>query len=250
MKMAQYTEDMIRFMCDASEYGTYHRDLAAKISAYISPGAFVCDAGCGLGYLSLALSPCCEAVNAVDISPKALAVLKRSIIRYGLFNIHVTEGDIASCPPVRPYDVMIFCFFGETREALRIAKAQCRGKVVLIKRDWAAHRFSLTEKPIGRHTLKQTCAELDLLKIPYSCEIIEAEFGQPFRTLDDAVNFFGIYSEDDGTDHITEENVLRRLVEQPSKEYPYYLPSLKRMGMVVIDTENIPDTEILPRSKQ
>ena len=249
MKMAQYTDDIIRFMCEASEYGTYHRELAAKIGAYVSPGAFVCDAGCGLGYLCLELSPYCKAVNAVDIAPKALAVLKRNIRRYGLRNIQVIEGDIACCPPERPYDVMVFCFFGETRESLRIAKAQCKGKLILIKRDWSVHRFSLAEKPIERHTLKQTCAELDLLNIPYRCEIIEAELGQPFRIVEEAVAFFRIYS-DDSAEHIAEDDVKKRLIEQPSNEYPYYLPSLKRMGIIVIDTEKIPDTEILPRSEQ
>jgi precorrin-6B methylase 2 len=242
MKMAQYSPDIIRFMCDASEYGTYHRDLADRISASISEDGYVCDAGCGLGYLSLALSRYCREISAVDISPRALAVLEQNIRRTGCRNIRVTEGDIAACPPEKPYDVMVFCFFGNTDEALRIAKAQCSGKAVLIKKDWNFHRFSLSPRLVEQHTLEQTCSELNSQGIRFRCETFALEMGQPFHSLSDAAMFFRIYSNDDEPGLITEEDVLSRLVPQASDDYPYYLPVLKRMGMVVLDTGNIPDT--------
>lgn len=250
MKMALYGPDIIQFMCDASEYGTYHRDLACRISTFISGEDSVCDAGCGLGYLSLALSPYCKDVNAVDISPEALAVLKENICRVGCRNICVTEGDIEARPPKKPYDVMVFCFFGHMIEALRIAKAQCIGKVILIKKDWDTHRFSLSLKPLQGHTLEQTCAELTDQGIRFTCERFALEMGQPFRSLNDAVEFFRIYSNDEDSGYISDENVVGRLVREVSDDYPYYLPSLKKMGMIVLDTGDIPDTKNIYKTRR
>ncbi len=240
---ALYGPDAIRFMCDASEQSAYHRELALKISAHLSPDNRVCDAGCGLGYLSLALSPYCREVSAVDISSAALNVLRRNIRRTGCRNVRVTEGDIAACPPARPYDAMVFCFFCGVKESLKIAKTQCRGKVIIIKKDWEQHRFSLTPRPVPGFTLEKACGCLDRLGVRYAKETFALELGQPFRSLADAAAFFRIYSSDEEPDRITEKDVASRLLRRPSEEFPYYLPSLKRMGMIVIDAGDIPDMD-------
>ena len=75
--MAFWDADTIRFMIDACEYAPYNRELAAYIGPRLAPGAHVCDAGCGLGYLSLELARHAGRVTAVDRSPEALAVLRR-----------------------------------------------------------------------------------------------------------------------------------------------------------------------------
>lgn len=57
--MFRWNKDMIRFLQDASEFCDYHGNLAARIMQEL-PDGDICDAGCGLGYLSLALSPYCH----------------------------------------------------------------------------------------------------------------------------------------------------------------------------------------------
>ena len=51
--MFQWNEEMVRFMRDASEYSDYHRRLVQWMLPDLHPGDHICDAGCGLGYLSL-----------------------------------------------------------------------------------------------------------------------------------------------------------------------------------------------------
>ncbi len=244
MKLAEYSPEIIRFMSDASEYSAYHRDLAAKLSRYLSAYSDICDAGCGLGYLSLALSPYCKSVSAVDISPNALSVLTGNIRDSGCRNIQVVEGDIASCPPGEPYDAMVFCFFGHTTEALGIAKAQCRGKVIIIKRDREMRRFSLYPQPVARQTFSQTCSELSAMGIPFSSERFVLEMGQPFRSFGDAATFFRIYSSDGGSGQVSDPEVESRLVRLESGKYPYYFPCAQQLGIIVIDTGDIPDIKV------
>lgn len=236
--MFRWEPQMVRFMRDASEYGSYYSELAERISRHLPDDAHVCDAGCGLGYLSRELSAFCRHVSAVDIAPQALEVLRKNAQPSDRGNISIIEGDVARCQPKVPYDAMVFCFFGKTDEILRIAKKQCSGRVVIITRNWDKHRFTLTDKPIEHSLL--TTADLRALGARFKSETFALEMGQPFRTLEDAVDFFRIYSRDQAAQSITEEDVSGRLTHQPSGEFPYYLPSLKVMRMIVLDAREIP----------
>ena len=88
--MYRWTPETVQYMKDASEYGSYHRELAARITPYLTKESRVCDAGCGLGYLTMALAPFVKQVTAVDISAEALP------------NVTVRCGDIAALSPEVP----------------------------------------------------------------------------------------------------------------------------------------------------
>jgi precorrin-6B methylase 2 len=228
----------IRFMKDASENSSYYNALAQKIARHIEASAHVCDAGCGFGYLSVELSALCRRVSAVDIAPQALAVLKNNIARLHCGNISVIQGDITACAPDRHYDAMIFCFFGHTEEILRIAKKQCTGKVIIITRNWYKHRFTLAEKPQNNETLFKVQETLQKRRIRFASEEFALEMGQPLRSIADAVEFFRIYNRGDAP--IREEDIIGRLIRQSSEAFPYYLPCQKQIGMVVLDSRDIP----------
>ena len=237
---------MIRFMKDASEFGTYHEALANNIFEQLPGGAHVCDAGCGLGYLSLALAKGCRKVTAVDVSKDALNVLRENIAAQGKANIEVLEGDISALPPKTPYDVMVFCFFGGTKLTLRVAKEQCKGKLILIKRDWHTHRFNLGQKPIERFTLNRTLEELSALRVRTQVQRLEIDLGQPFRSVEDAVEFFRTYDREERFVPIDASEVQSRLVPLDSGGYRYYLPSVNRIGIIQVDVRDIPDAISIP----
>lgn len=85
---------------------------------------------------------------------------------------------------------MVFCFFGSMDEILSAAKAQCRGRVIAVKRDQTAHRFTVTRQPLGgSHGLEAACRRLEELGIPYELKRTAFRFDQPFRSLEDARRF-------------------------------------------------------------
>ena len=53
--MYRWTTDSIRFRIDAAEQVRYDDAIVAQIVPQLSADAHICDAGCGLGYTSLAL---------------------------------------------------------------------------------------------------------------------------------------------------------------------------------------------------
>ena len=75
------------------------------------------------------------------------------------------------------------------------------------------------------------------LGVPFAAETFDADMGQPFRNLSDAVRFFRLY---DPQTAVTEAEALSRLTETGDPVFPYYLPALRSVGMIVIRARDIP----------
>ncbi len=239
--MYQWTRDSIRFRIDAAEATKFDDNIVAQILPDLMQNTRVCDAGCGLGYTSLALARHCEHVTAVDISKAALNVLRENIAAGGIKNIEVIEGDLFSMQPKELYDAMVFCFFGRIEETLLAAKRQCCGTVYLIKKNWRNHRFTPGEVPLKNFTFQQTLLELDALGIPQRAETFPIEMGQPFRSLEDATLFFETYRQEDDEEVVSPEQVKRLLCENDSVEFPFFLPAHRTLGLIAINVRDIPD---------
>lgn len=230
--MYRWTPEMVRFMRDASAYSDYHARLAALMAPWLTKDAHICDAGCGLGDLSVALTAYAGHVTAVDINQDALRVLREK----NNPNLTALCGDIGQLPPKTPYDAMVFCFFGRIEEILDLSKAQCRGDVFVISRNYTTHRFSLREHPTGNYGFRRAKEVLEERGIPFEARELELELGQPFRSLEDARQFFSLYSLDD--DEITDEFLAQKLVKG-ARGFPWYLPHLRKLGFLHFFTEDI-----------
>lgn len=240
--MFRWNAQMISFLRDAYDYGDFHLKLAELLSEFISPTDSVCDAGCGLGYLSLALSPYSGSVTAVDLAEEPLKVLRHNLDCSIVSNLSVVNSEIGEHRPLKPYDVMVFCFFGSLEETLAAAKKNCLREVVMVKRNHANHRFTLRERPIRGYTAGGTADALRKLGIPYIYREATFEFGQPFRYLADAVSFYKLYDKGDVKADITEASVASQLVEVTHPLFRYYLNSRREIGLFCIKVADIPDS--------
>lgn len=225
----------LAFMKDAS---TYHDDYYAALWAMILSRLpeipqHICDAGCGAGYLSLQMAKSCRQVTAVDLSENATALLRENAKRFP--NLTVKTGDLALLPPEKPYDAMVFCYFGKTPEILKMAKAQCQGTLVIVTRNYTHHRFSLNPTAFDRDTVAYSKSVLEQRGIPYTFSPCELEFGQPFRSLEAAASFFTLY----GGTKASIDDVLPKLRKTDHPVFPYYLPSTKKMGLLTVQTKDI-----------
>lgn len=242
MKLELWEQDMIEFMGRASEYGDYNRRLTEKMLPWLHGDTHICDAGSGLGYLSLALSPHVGRVTAVERHAGAAAVLTENCIRFGISNVVSRCGAIAAVPQETPYDAMVFCFFGSIQEILTLAKAQCRGDVFVFTRNYDTHRFSAGTHPTGYEGYPQFTAALCELGIPAHSETFTLEFGQPFRDLQEAHRFFLLYSKDPNKSVLTPSFIQSQLTQTGRADFPLYLPHQKRIGFLHFSAKDIPDT--------
>lgn len=232
-------EDMVRFMKDASEYGTYNRELVARMAPYLTKEMHICDAGCGLGYLSLELAPHVRKVTSVEINPDAVAVLEENCRKWNVGNVTPRCGPLAETPPEEKYDAMVFCFFGHICEILEEAKKQCKGTVFIITRNYKNHRFSVGSHKTGNHGYDSGTEELKRRGIPYEEELLSLEFGQPFRSMEDVRKFYESYSQDADKSAITEEFLRDKVVENDHPEFPLYMPHRRSLAILRFDVKDI-----------
>ena len=223
--MFRWTDEGIRFMADAAGETDFHRRLAAELLPYLTPEDAVCDAGCGLGHLSLALSPYVRTVTAVEREQRALAVLERELALRHIENVHPCCEDVFVHRPEKPYDAMVFCFFGSIEEILAAAARCCRGTVLAVVRNDARHRFSGKSRRPGRHSYETACRILTEKGINFTTRTASFAFDQPFRSLEAARRFFELYG--------GSEDWRARLVETGDPEFPWHLPSRRDFGLIV-----------------
>ena len=238
--MFRWTDDMVRFMRDAAGFGSYQTALDGWICEQIPDARHVCDAGCGLGFLALRLAQRYPRVTAADISDQALDIARAQARQAGASNLEIVQTDLLAYAPEKRFDAMVFCLFGKMPEILPMARRCCTGRIVVIKKAFTHHRFSLSAVPLRDEVTDRAAEYLRERGVRFSLETRELEMGQPLRSLEDAVRFFETYSKDaPGT--LTREAVLARLTETGDAQFPYYLPQKKALGRFTIDTKDIPE---------
>ena len=240
MKMFRWKPGMVRFMRDASEYGSYHQKLAELFRPRLQSDWCLCDAGCGLGYLSLALAPCVRKVTAVDISSEALQVLRENCQTRDVNNIVIQQDDILTMETQRQYDGMVFCCFGDIEDILAAGKRLCCGTVFAVMPDEKKHRFSPGATAREQNPFQRACVSLRERQIPFEASTLSLEFGQPFHCLTDARRFFELYRREEDRTPLTDDVLMRRLRETGERAYPLYLPYPKPLGFLTFETQDIP----------
>ena len=77
----QWTDESIAFLRGAAAMNRYYETVAERNAPQLTENAHICDAGCGIGELSLALKPYCRHVTAVDADALAIKTLKAHLIK-------------------------------------------------------------------------------------------------------------------------------------------------------------------------
>jgi len=234
-RMSEWTDRMISFMSDASGYGNYFDELAKCLSAYLEKDWTVCDAGCGIGQLTLSLSPFVKHITGIDRSEPAIGKLRNCLATAGPDNAEAVCADFENLDSSIVFDAMIFNYFGKMEEIIEIADRHCLKRIIVVKKNYTKHRFSIGSNPIDEKSVDYVKDYLNGIGAKYTTELFSAEFGQPFHSIEDAVDFFSIYSRDKDRSLINSENVEKRLVETGKSDFPYYLPHRRESMIFAIE---------------
>lgn len=233
MHTYQWGSERIRFMVDACEYGAYHQQLAKLLAPHLEGTERVCDVGCGLGYLSLELAKFVPHVTAVEVDKGAISILREKCTALEIGNINVLCQDAFSLDNAYQFDSMVFCVFGTVEEVLSIGEKHCTNDILMISRNEKHHRFSHEQDALRskKYSFENNCYELRKRGIPFEAKEFSLEFGQPFRSLEDAAVFYTLYSK---KGKLSEEELLARLEKTNRQDFPFYLPKESNLGFIRI----------------
>ncbi len=232
MRMFEWTPDMLAFMRDASERSSFFEQAADQIVEALggdkaAASMHVCDAGCGLGYLSLALAKRCRHVTAVDVAEKPLDELRRNIASACCGNVTVCCEDAFALPAALQFDAMIFCMFGTIRQAVSAAQGRSR-RVVMLQKTQTRRRFSMEPEDTQPFPAAPDDTPLPQMQ-PVFSRALRLRLDQPIRSLADGVKFYSLYAKRDGLAQVNEQDVLRRLTPTDDPEFPYLIPATREM---------------------
>lgn len=245
MRMSSWTPEVMRFMEDASAFTPYFDTLASLVREHPGADGRVCDAGCGLGQLSVALALHAKSVDAVDRSREAIGYVRRRIAGIpAAETVHPIAADVASLKPREPYDLMVFCLSAAPEEAWRIARTRCRGTLLVInkvQRKMRADRALIAPEKAGktaRPLVYDFGSSLEGVRMQgLVCEGRELtlEFGQPFRSLDDAQRYFDLFRTRSYPNGASKRDLEEALERTGDSVFPYYLPVRRHLAVFAID---------------
>lgn len=223
--MQRWSADAVAFIRDASEYGAFYQELREILLPYLSHDDSVLDAGCGLGYLAQAVAADCRSIVAADRAEAAISAMRlRELPR----NMHVRCTNVFTL--TERFDVLLCSYFGRGGEILRLRETLTPKRTIVIQRNCAAHRFSVGEVE-ERHSWQGMDVCLAERGLPFEKKCVSLEFGQPFRSLADAVRFFSLYNK--SAVPVTDEAIAARLVPIENARYSLYLPQTRDMNIYI-----------------
>lgn len=229
--MFQWNEGMVAYMDRAARHTRYYQTLAEQIGTRLGKNDRICDAGCGLGYLSLALAEYVGTVEAVDVSEEALDILRSNCAER--FNIRPIHADIHTWETA-PYDAMVFCYFGRMEQIIEIARRLCKGRLYIIKGRSSRHLFSKDGECTWRETADMAAEWMQAQGIAYEETQLDLELGQPFLSRADAERFATLYGGKEGG----AAWISNQLGEDPAGKYAWYLPIAKPVTIFCLENKN------------
>ena len=267
MRMSCWTPDILRFMEDADRLSPYFRDLARLAAAQCPRDGRVLDAGCGMGQLSLALAEHAGHIDAVDRSEQAIAHLSEEAHRTGAANVHPHCADMftwgmgkrEACLSARSgnrlfkrgprprawgldpspkqavdsYDLAVFCLSASFEDAYAAACRMGAHRVLVINKIHAHNPYD--PRPVVDDFAKALESNRDIDPQTRGMRI-RLDYGQPLRSLDDAVTYFGLFRTRTYPNGVTPKEVAGLLQRRDDPEFPYYLPVWRDLAVFSCET--------------
>ncbi|MDR2163984.1 MAG: class I SAM-dependent methyltransferase [Clostridiales Family XIII bacterium] len=257
--------DKYRLFRQASEFTGFHKKLGVIIEPYLNRRWTMADIGCGLALLDFHLLSNVKSVTAIDIDESALTEVENHIDEELAANhaeaakIATLRKDVSELVDER-WDIVLMSFFGKSPEEIGgiLSRADHRGVVVMHGHERGG-LFDPVRFDRPRITVDEMERYLSDEGYGYRKSIVDLQFGQPFRTIEDIHRFLGdkivkghsVLPEtgeapDDIGDTETGAGVFdidrlvysaeERIIKTKRYDFPYYLPRNLHTAVFIVVT--------------
>jgi cyclopropane fatty-acyl-phospholipid synthase-like methyltransferase len=228
-----WNANTIKWYREANAYSGFFRNVAALIAPKLEGYATFCDIGCGLGLVDLELSKSIRQITCIDINTAAIVTLKKSIEEQKIQNI---ETRLMDCSELNEsWDIIYMSFFGS--HELEKYLPHCKKMIAVVGKKIKENTAMDKYKSFQKNSYDKVEEDLNRKGIPYSLTEISLEFGQPLVSVEDAKNY--IQSNYAGiSDAEVNDFLFQKLLETNEKDYPFYIPKTKSIGIFEIKGDN------------
>ena len=251
--MMNWTEKKIENYKVASDYTLFHKKLSVLAEPYLDSEWTLADIGCGPGLLSFKLAPMVRSIDAIDNDSVAIEDLKKHLD-------DIVATDRRTADKITPWltavedlknerwDVVTMCFFGLDEEVLETVLPLANHRALIYMHGRPDKNSPIASLDDGeKFTMPDMENYLKQKNLIYKKNVMEMQFGQPFRTIDDIHRFLMEYRvklELSGSDTAQKDgmemyfsDIEDRIVQTNRYDYPYYLPKSINVAMFIIKTQ-------------
>jgi len=249
----KWTPGRIENYRQASEYTSFHKRMAVLAEPYLDSEWTMADIGCGPGLLALQLANTVYSVDAIDNDSVAIDYLTKHLDDPSFADRRIAGKiwpRLASLEDLggESWDVIALSFFGINADILDdvLPLAEQRAFIYM-------HGRPDTEGPLASFDdgNKFSVADMEVYLedrgLINKKNVMEMQFGQPFRGLSDIHRFLMEYRvrlETSETGNDLKDDIERRfadieerIVQTNRLDYPYYLPKSVSVALFIIKTK-------------
>ena len=226
----EWNADTIRWYVSAGEYTGFFKEIARAVSPMLEGYKSFCDLGCGPALADFELYPLLERIDCVDINDTVLDYVRDRVARQKITNIHTVKADAKALQGA--WDVVYVSFFGASTpdDYLHL----CRKLIIVSAMESESGLFPSKDRKYRRPSVTDIETYLNDQKTNYRLTRMELEFGQPFVSRQDAMDFLRAYSKGI-TIKEAEDFLSANLMETGAHGYPLYIPRGKSVGIFELD---------------
>lgn len=232
MSFPGWTGQSLQWYINASEYTGFHKRMAEIIAPRISGSDTLLDLGCGPGCIDLHLHGYVGSITAADIEPIALESLRGRCEEAGIRNITTVQADAEQYR--QEADVVLMSMYSPKN---LFPVCEMAGRYVVR----ITNESSGEPRPDGKQRSPRNgdtlAAELDALGLKYDLEPHRMEFGQPFASYDDAMEYVRHYRGGLSMDEVN-AYLSGRIIMTGEDEYPLYMPNNRNFWVAYITSGN------------
>jgi SAM-dependent methyltransferase len=240
----------------ASVYTAFHKKLSVLVEPYLDERWTLADIGCGLGLIDFYLAPMVRHITAIDNDEAAIRDLTQHLDRIYFTNRESAEkiaAELADANDLadRTWDAVALSFFGTSRETLDklLPRARRRAFIFMYGRPPAAGPDPFADAG-SNLTFSETESYLLEKGYAFKKNVMEMQFGQPFKTIEDIHTFLKEYGGsfgrdiaciDLGADDAMDDAAIKRVTDAEERiiktnrfDYPYYLPKSISAALFII----------------
>ena len=232
-----WSYEKIEYFAAASEYTGFHKKLAKYILPHLSQEDDLIDVGCGLGLIDFELASEVNSITAIDENSKVIESLAEQVKKRGVKNIFPKVKDFNDIIENK-WDILLLSFFGEPDDTMKALIDGVQKKTILITHGQDNEPLHSKVLPLVRTVFLPELEDYFVeMNYNYTKQNIIMDFGQPLKSMDDAICFLDSYAlqEDPIEKKERLDTMLSRLVETDNEKYPLFLPKERCISILVME---------------
>lgn len=238
----EWTEKSIENYKRASRYTAFHKKLSVLAEPYLDESWTLADIGCGLGLIDFFIAPMVASIDAIDSSEPAIADLNSRLDDEYYANKHIAEkiNPVWADPETLgdfSWDVVMMNFFGPDEVLLEDLIDRAKRRVLIFthgrQSSWGFRGAQNDDETLSADELEEF---LNSRNLPFKKTVIEMQFGQPFKSIEDIHEFLNTFG-GENLDEVAVKKIVsaeERIIKTNRYDFPYYLPKSISVALFIV----------------